>query len=449
MALHPGVAIACSNFARRPARHAAIATALLLLLVVSTGCQTPSLMATPNLYLAENSSPFDSVPAELRDPAVHVLYATDRQPLEDPADPPFYGYERSTSFAYGIGEIQFGEDVTWDELVAASTTDKRETKLHSSLVSVTELRRAPDSNGRHLIENETMVVDPAILAQEQAVSESICGTLHAMLEHSDRKEVFLFVHGYNVQFDIALITIAEIWHFLGRIGVPVAYSWPAGRGGLRGYTTDRESGEFTIYHLKQFIRAIAACDAVEKVHVIAHSRGTDVALTAVRELYLEQKAGHLDPNRPSKFGNLILAAADLDLQVVGQRVVAEGLLTLSERLTIYISNEDRAISLASWLFDSVRRLGKLRSSDLTAEQKANVVRTHRLHLIDARVGPTDLFGHSYFYQDPAVSSDLILVLRDNRDPGAENGRPLLSEDAGFWQVYEDYPAAPRPLQSDR
>ena len=39
-----------------------------------------------------------------------------------------------------------------------------------------------------------------------------------------------------------MLVIAELWHFLGRQGVPILYTWPAGFGGLRGYTRDRESG---------------------------------------------------------------------------------------------------------------------------------------------------------------------------------------------------------------
>jgi esterase/lipase superfamily enzyme len=70
------------------------------------------------------------------------------------------------------------------------------------------------------------------------------------------------------------------------------YSWPAGQAGLlRGYSGDRESGEFTVFHLKEFIRTIAAIDEVEKINFSAHSRGTDVILTALRELIIEARAG--------------------------------------------------------------------------------------------------------------------------------------------------------------
>ena len=54
-------------------------------------------------------------------------------------------------------------------------------------------------------------------------------------------------------------------------------------------------------------------------------------------------------------------------------------------------------------------------------------------------GKADPHGHSYFSTNPAVSSDLILLLRYGRAPGAENGRPLLHLGANFWRIKEDYP----------
>ena len=113
--------------------------------------------------------------------------------------------------------------------------------------------------------------------------------LSARLARTPVKDVYVFVHGYNNDFQNSVVTIAQLWHFLGRQGVPIAYSWPAGHGGLlRGYTYDRESGVFTVYHLKQMLRVIAACPDVRKAHLIAHSRRTAVLTSALRELLASQ-----------------------------------------------------------------------------------------------------------------------------------------------------------------
>ena len=51
----------------------------------------------------------------------------------------------------------------------------------------------------------------------------------------------------------------------------------------------------------------------------------------------------------------------------------------------------------------------------------------------------DFIGHSYFYSHPAALSDLILILRDNRQPGEANGRPLVQLSPGFWRLDDGYP----------
>ena len=209
---------------------------------------------------------------------------------------------------------------------------------------------------------------------------------------------------------------------------------------LKGYTYDRESGEFTIYHLKEFIRLLASSPALEKIHVIAHSRGTDVAASALRELLIEAKAAGINPQKKFKIGNLVVAAPDLDFDVVTQRFAAERFLLIAERLTVYVSEGDSAIALAGILFTSRRRLGQLRAEDFTAEQKKILEKIRRTQFIDVRV---EQGGHSYFRQDPSASSDLILVLRDNRPPGSAHGRPLIERIPNYWELHEGYPGPPQ------
>ncbi len=235
--------------------------------------------------------------------------------------------------------------------------------------------------------------------------------------------------------------MAQLWHFLGREGVPIAYTWPAGRGGmLRGYTYDRESGEFTVLHLRRFLQGLAACPEIEKLHLIGHSRGTDVVMTALRELNLEYKAAGLDTRQELKLGNIVLAAPDLDWEVAMQRIGAERLFAIPEQFVIYLSQDDKAIGISGWLFDSVRRIGDLLESDLSEGQRKALERMPQLQVVDVKVR-SDFLGHGYFISNPSVLSDLILVLRNNYAPGAENGRPLIQREGGFWELRDGYPTS--------
>ncbi|HKQ97845.1 MAG TPA: alpha/beta hydrolase, partial [Candidatus Polarisedimenticolia bacterium] len=231
------------------------------------------------------------------------------------------------------------------------------------------------------------------------------------------------------------------WHFLPRQGVPIAYTWPAGMGGLRGYFYDRESGEYTIFHLKEMMRILAGIPEIEKIHFIAHSRGTDVLLTALREILIERGGRDYVPPEGRKLGNVIVAAPDLDLETISQRITAEELPPKIDSLTVYMSKSDEAIGFSTWLFVSQKRVGRVVEEDLSEVQRQRgKVRGIGSGAFVSTNLESDFIGHSYFYSHPAALSDLILILRDNRAPGEANGRPLVPLSPGFWQLDDAYPA---------
>lgn len=231
---------------------------------------------------------------------------------------------------------------------------------------------------------------------------------------------------------------------MGREGVPLLYTWPAGHGGLTGYAYDRESGEFTIFHLKQLLRALASFPEVEQIHLLAHSRGTDVTVSAVRELAIETRAAGKDPRGRYRIANLILAAPDMDLEVMNQRVIAEHLGAAVGQVTIYTSKSDNAIAITEKLFGSIGRLGRFREGVIIPPAVASVFQgVENVAFVENRV-KGGLVGHDYFHSDPATSSDLVLLIRDARRPGARHGRPLEPADVAlFWVLEEGYPATPR------
>jgi esterase/lipase superfamily enzyme len=288
------------------------------------------------------------------------------------------------------------------------------------------------------LHNGQPTVTPPVHAVYEQAANQVRQAIRQRLTLTSRKAAYVYIHGYNNSFADGALVIAELWHFLGRQGVPILYTWPAGAGsGLRGYTHDRESGEFTLFHLKQFLRVLASMPELEQLHLIAHSRGTDVLTSAVRELYIETQASGKDFRTVYKIKNVVLAAADLDLEVVTQRLAAEYVGLGTERTTIYVSDVDKAIGFSGCLFMSFRRIGQLQPEDLTDEQRYHLERVARTQLIDARV-PTGLIGHAYFYRHPAVSADLILLLRYHLEPGSP-GRPLHTRGTNFWQITPDYP----------
>jgi esterase/lipase superfamily enzyme len=418
------------------------AALLAALLVGLAGCAGRELMPTPNLYVDAKDNPFADVPLSRQTPDVDLLYVTDRE-LEPGRDYRLtYGWKRSPSIAYGSCTVDIGRHITWEELVAESRTDHRSRSLPLALGEVFELGRFPPIPLPLVRKGDQVYEDPeALSAWNQSVA-AFHEELRRRLAETRRKEVFVFVHGYHNTFQDSVFAGAELWHFLGREGVFLVYSWPAGSPGLlRGYTHDRESGEFTTYHLKEILRALADCSEVQRIHLIAHSRGNDVLLTAFRELLIETRAAAEDPLTRLRVGNLVAAAPDLDVEVFSQRFSTGRLPLAVERATVYVSSKDKAIGLADWLFNSERRLGQLQPEDIPPRLWESMEDTRNVAIVDARVKHADKHLHSYFRMNPACSSDVILVLRYDRDPGAENGRPLIKSEMGFWILEEGYPGA--------
>jgi esterase/lipase superfamily enzyme len=443
------------------------------MLLLPVGCSSSvPLMPTPNIYASGSREPFPDVPPEFQNNKVEVLYVTDRKPEGGTAGHPTYGYERSRSMGFGVAEVQFGKDVSWDELVKDAHTSHRTLNLDRTLGQTTELVRFPPTPRTllQLPENSGGVVGAAadastrssapatapVAGEEHAASRlreelgesarAALAEVSARLAKTPHKEIYLFVHGYNNTFADSVTTVAQLWHYLGRRGVPMAYSWPAGHGGLlRGYNYDRESSEFTVYHLKQVLRALASCPDVQKINVIAHSRGTDVLLSALRELHLEVSGdgrGTAETTRERlKLGTVVLAAPDLDVDVVMQRMVTARIGRTPERFTMYVSSTDKALGISSWLFGDNMRLGKLKATIFSPEELEMLRASKTIQIVDAQLKQIGNFGHDYVHSNPAVSSDLILVMRYHLQPGAESGRPLGGSKNGFWVVDDEYPTA--------
>jgi len=411
-------------------------------------------MQTPSIYLRSDLNPWADVPPSMRGNRVPVLYVTDRAPEEDDQDASpnhkAYGAKRSRSAAFGIAEMQIGQNIPWDELVRESRSATRAKTLDLSVVTVREL-------GRFAPTPPKLVISDAELAQTRPVADPagrqaetrFVAEISDRLAQSPCKDVFVFVHGFGNTLEDSVTTIGQLWHFMGRPGVAVAYAWPTGVGQLRAYNYSRESGDFTIYHLKQTLRLIASCPDVARIHVIAHSRGTDVASTAIRELHLAAGGGEVNTQRVLKLGTLVLAAADLDIDVVIQRLAAERVGRACQQVAIYVCNRDRALDTSKWLFGGAMRFGDIRSSLFEPAELQILRSSQRLQIIDARVADPGYYGHNYFYSNPAVSSDLILLLRYQLPPGTEYGRPLNRSASGFWAIDDDYPGPKTWLEGIR
>lgn len=397
------------------------------------GSARHALVDTPNLYIYSDEYPETTLPTNLQTVIPDIFYVTDRRPEADG----HYGSERSASMAFGKAHISFGEDLTWAELSKASSTAKRQEDIFIDLASTEEIIRFPETPLPFYVENGKITVTPEAQRAYQNATQSMKTALEERLAASQSKDIVLFVHGFNNDFQDSALTMAEIWHFTGRKGVPVFYTWPAASGGLLGYFVDRESGEFSIYHLKETLRILANTSGAERIHIIAHSRGTDITTTALRELVIEARAAGKNPRQALKIENLILAAPDLDFGVVRQRLIAEKFGPAFGQITVYMNQGDEALGLSQSLMSGLR-FGRLAKNDLNKNDEQILKRIKNVHFINVE-GVNSFVGHGYYREHPGVLSDIAIAIRHRLKPG-ELGRPLIHERINFWTLPEDYPA---------
>jgi esterase/lipase superfamily enzyme len=411
------------------------ARALLVVILVSlVGCISRTyLPVAPNVLRdGSGSRQLEELPPTEQRPDMRIFYITDRVP-ERAGGRLVYGHERSSQISYGEATVSLGRDATWKGVVKYSTKGEsdqylmRVTKVEEigTVMSMADLLQAV--NGKVKLSNPQLKENQEAEARQHLEEE---------LAKTPYKDVYIYVHGYNNSFDDSVMRLAGVWHYLGRRGVAIAYSWPAGIGGPLGYFYDRESGEFTVFHLKRALKIIAGCKSVERIHIIAHSRGTDVVTSALRELNIEYSAKGLDAQKELKLWTLVLAAPDLDRDVFRQRFAAENLMGVSRQFVIYCSSGDFALAVADWLFGSSTRLGQVEASSFSAEDRAMLKQLPQVQVVVCEVNGYST-SHAYVFSNPAALSDLVLVLRDGTAAGEANGRPL-GYDNGIWYLGDKY-----------
>jgi esterase/lipase superfamily enzyme len=417
-----------------------------------TGCATSHvMMPTPVLYTGPNArSLFTEPPVDKRPTSLDLLFVTDRASAQQ-ADGLRYTASRSRSIAFGSATIEFGEDLGWDTLIEESTAAQRGNRLRLNLGSINEIGRFPPIPYEVAVLPDGIRRVRAVVDAYEQAKQQLQADISRRLALARRKEVVLFVHGYHSSFETAALTMGELCHFLGREFVCGIFTWPAGgQGGvLFGYDVDRESSEYAIEDLVKLIRIVGRTPGVERVHLLAHSRGTDTLASALAQLSAEAYTLRSSPEREFHIGNVVLIAPDLDGDVAVTKIFkvfsdpdlpfggspdSDAVIPPAPGLhvTLYVSHDDKAIATAGWLFGSIARLGRIDATMFSPEQIESIGMLHAVDIVEVR-GTTDFFGHHYFVSNPQVSADIIAMLRYDLRPN-EPGRPLEHVAGPFWRV---------------
>jgi esterase/lipase superfamily enzyme len=325
------------------------------------------------------------------DAEYQVWFATSRRPLNAVDSSPSFGTERDTCIHYGHCRVfvprshQVGSTGSgWWKRTLLQIDDRLK------LLSVTPQSSSVFWRQFH-----------------QQLAESV----------HDERDAVVFIHGYNVSFNEAALRAAQIGFDLQVRGAMAFYSW-ASRGTLAGYAADEAAIELDEKPIADFLCDMALRSGARKVHVIAHSMGNRVVLRA-----MDQIARQAEKRSGVRFGQVILAAADVDTRKFNELCSAYG--QLSERTTLYVSTRDLAIESSRWLHDFPR-----------AGLMPPVTIASGIDTINAANTDLTLMGHGYVAEAKDVMSDIHALIHHGAAPQQRFGlrATRTPQGAPYWLV---------------
>jgi len=235
-----------------------------------------------------------------------------------------------------------------------------------------------------------------IVQRKSAPIDDFFNEVSKLVQRSSRKDAFVFVHGFNVTFNDAILRTAQIAYDLGFDGTPILYSWPSvGSVGLIGYATDSNNADWTVAHLQEFLEAVATRTGATRIHLIAHSMGNKALVNALNRM----SSAHV-----IKFGQIALTAPDMDADTFAQ--MARAVRNSAEHVTLYASSNDRAL-VASKELQTYPRAG---------DTAGGPVVVPGIDTVDVSAVDTDFIGHFYYGSNDSVLSDLFLVITQGLTP---------------------------------
>lgn len=320
---------------------------------------------------------------------VTVYYGTDREPTGSLEPNEYFSGQRGAP-SYGTCRVSIPHKHKVGELEAPS-------------IFRLQFREDPD---KHVVLLEIRPTD----------RDHFFGLLRSESAQSEKKQAFIFIHGYNVNFKTAARRTAQIFYDLKFDGAPIFYSWPS-KGTPAGYPADEDTIDWSKNYLKNFLKDVAKSGDFELINIIAHSMGNRATTRALIELAEE---GHHAP-----FREIILTAPDIDARIF-VRDIAQKLTDSYPRITLYASSRDKALNASK----------KIHQTPRAGEAGENIVILPDMDTIDASSLDTDFLGHSYYGSSRVVMTDIYNLFVHHAPPDKRFG---LSKKAGpqhhYW-VFE-------------
>ncbi len=395
------------------------------------GCQTV-LMTTPAVVSEGHIDPFVRVVREYQNSEAPVFVASARTASGKTSPAQFYTTNRSREVRLGLATLEIGPGMTWEELVKESMAAKRSHNPEIKLTAYEEYGPLwstvwPPDIRFHRDWNAPDV--------DRGPGDRFVGAIEEHLALSRRKQITVYVHGFNTKFDNNLKLVSEFWHYMSRDEVMISFDWPS-KGSMFSYEVDKANANFAIRQFRELLEFLAANTSAERINIIAHSAGNPIAVEALRQLSLMHYGlDNEEAQRRTRIGHVVLAAPDMDLDTALSAAV-DGAGRVTQGFLVYASRRDKALGFAGGIFGDVRlgnSIGKL-SED---EREALIANdTQWIDVTEAENHSSTFLGHSYYHNNPWVSSDLMLFLRTGAT--AQERGLVRDMETGFLVFPDDY-----------
>ena len=203
-----------------------ISSALLSALSLVVGCgeavyDTIELMPPPAVYAAGEVNPFPRVTTDNFAAQSKLFYVTDRRAAGPDDKATVYANQRGFVLRGGAVQVQADPPFSgWEEVRAISLSEEESPKRLLRLREVDEYGPLP-------VNEISFLPAPPDADQARRAGERFASEIDAKLSGSVQKDIFIYVHGYNVDFDYSILSSKELQHYLGYRGAFITYAWPA------------------------------------------------------------------------------------------------------------------------------------------------------------------------------------------------------------------------------
>ncbi|WP_454619582.1 alpha/beta hydrolase [Bradyrhizobium cenepequi] len=210
-------------------------------------------------------------------------------------------------------------------------------------------------------------------------------------------DVLIYVHGFKQTFETAALDAAHLSDGIRFRGQTMVFSWPS-KAGLFDYAYDRDSAMWSRDDFERMLQAIVTPAGVGRVHIVAHSMGTMLALESLRQLH-DRYGDTID----GRIGAVVFASPDIDMDVFSSAINRIG--PLARKITVITATNDRALALSGQLAGGMKRVG--------AAEKA-VIEKLGVRVVDASDSGWGIINHDLFLSN----ADVRRVIRRQIDTSA-------------------------------